>query len=67
VLVNPWTSPLIVDLGRNFRRIAGIVDPVTNDGLTGSQVTVGAQDARFLIGDDMHPPAPINDLHVVPH
>lgn len=67
VLVNPWTSALTVDLGRNFRRVAGLVDPAINDGLTGSQITIGGQDARFLIGDDMHPPASINDLHVVPH
>jgi putative glycosyl hydrolase-like family 15 (GHL15) protein/carbohydrate binding protein with CBM4/9 domain len=66
VLVNPGMSALTVDLGRPYQRIAGVVDPLVNDGLPGSLITVGAQDARFLLGDDLSSPAPVVDLRAVP-
>ena len=66
VLVNPAASALTVDLGRPYRRIAGVVDPGVNDGLPGSLITVGAEDARFLLGDDLASPAPVLDLRAVP-
>jgi hypothetical protein len=68
VLVNPGPSGLTVDLGGTFRRIAGVVDPVTNDGLPGALVTVGPSDARFMLGTgaDAAPPARILDLRQVP-
>jgi putative glycosyl hydrolase-like family 15 (GHL15) protein/carbohydrate binding protein with CBM4/9 domain len=66
VLVNPDTSPLTVDLGRPFRRIAGVVDPGVNDGLSGSLITVGGEDARFLLGNDVTSPGAVLDLHPVP-
>ncbi len=66
VLVNPASSALTVDLGRTYRRIAGVVDPGVNDGLPGSLITVGAADARFLIGDDRTSPSLVLDLHPVP-
>ena len=65
VLVNPATVDLTVDLGRTFRRIAGAVDRVVNDGLPGAQVTVGAQDALFLLGDDQTSPAQVIDLRPI--
>lgn len=67
VMVNPSSATLTVDLGRTFQRIAGVVDPYINDGLPSSQVTIAPRDARFLIGDDMRPPAPVLDLHPVQH
>jgi len=66
VLVNPSFNTLTADLGRTFRRIAGVMDPAVNDGMPSSQITIGPQDARFLLGDDMLPPAPVLDLHPVP-
>ena len=66
VLVNPAWSPLTVDMGRPYRRIAGVVDPVVNDGLSASQITVGGEDARFLLGGDVTAPGAVLDLHPVP-
>ncbi len=66
VLVNPGPSALTVDLGGTFRRIAGVVDPVNNDGMPGAFVTVGPSDARFLLGSDATPPARVVDLRPVP-
>ena len=45
---------------------AGVVDPAANDGLPGAFVTVGASDARFLLGDDATPPGRVLDLRPVP-
>ncbi|MGH7731815.1 MAG: carbohydrate binding domain-containing protein [Candidatus Eiseniibacteriota bacterium] len=67
VLVNPGPSALTADLGRTYRRIAGVVDPGVNDGLPGSLITLGAEDARFLLGDDVTPPGTVLDLRPVPH
>ncbi len=66
VLVNPSSNALTVDLGRTYRRIAGVVDPAINDGLPGSLITVGPADARLLIGDDLTAPGPVLDLRSVP-
>lgn len=66
VLVNPGPSALTVDLGGTFRRIAGVVDPVNNDGMPGAFVTVGPSDARFLLGSDATPPARVLDLRPAP-
>uniref|UniRef100_A0A832MKE0 CBM-cenC domain-containing protein n=1 Tax=Eiseniibacteriota bacterium TaxID=2212470 RepID=A0A832MKE0_UNCEI len=65
VLVNPSGSALTAPLGRPFRKIAGTVDPVTNDGSTVTSVTVPARDAVFLIGTDVVPPDAVRDLRVV--
>ena len=66
VLVNPAGTPLTVDLGRPYRRIAGVVDAVVNDGLSGSMITVGGEDARFLLGNDVTAPGAILDMRPVP-
>lgn len=66
VLVNPGWSPLTVDLGRPYRRIAGVVDAVVNDGLSGSLITVGGEDARFLLGNDVTAPGAILDMRPEP-
>jgi hypothetical protein len=66
VLVNPAAQPMTVTLERNYRKILGTSDPVTNDGSTVAQVTVNPSDAQFLIGDDHTPPAAIQDLQPGP-
>jgi hypothetical protein len=62
VLVNPSAWGLTVPLERQFRKILGSVVPSTNNGSLVNSVTVPAQDAVFLIGDDQIPPAAIRDL-----
>jgi hypothetical protein len=62
VLVNPSDEDLAAPLERQYRRILGTVDPVTNDGSLVTQAVVPASDALFLIGDDQIPPANIGDL-----
>ncbi len=49
VLVNPTATPLTLLLDQPYRRILGTADPVINDGSGGSQFTVPANDALFLI------------------
>jgi Hypothetical glycosyl hydrolase family 15 len=66
VLVNPAAQSLTVPLEREFRRITGVSDPLTNNGAIVTQVTVPASDARFLIGDDQIAPEAINDLRPIP-
>ena len=62
VLVNPSQTSLTLPLEREFRRIAGSVAPSVNDGQRVTQVSVPAQDALFLIGQDVIPPGAILDL-----
>jgi Carbohydrate binding domain/Hypothetical glycosyl hydrolase family 15 len=62
VLVNPSSYNLTIPLERSFRKILGTVDPGVNNGATVNQVTVPANDALFLIGDDRIPPAAVKDL-----
>jgi hypothetical protein len=66
LLLNTGTSPLTVDMGRTFRRIAGVRDPAVNDGLPATLISVGAEDARFLLGDDFASPRRVLDLRAVP-
>jgi hypothetical protein len=66
VLVNPSGTPMTVPLERPFRKIAGSVSPEVNDGSTVTSVTVPPSDAIFLIGDDVTPPAAVNNLHASP-
>jgi hypothetical protein len=66
VLVNPSATSQTAPLERQFRKITGTVDPVTNSGQIVSQVTLAPSDALFLIGDDRIPPAPIGDLAPTP-
>jgi hypothetical protein len=67
ILLNPSNGDLTVPLEREYRRIRGLVDPLTNDGARVTQVTVRAQDALFLLGgEDVTPPATIDDLRVDP-
>ena len=61
VLVNPWSTPMDVALGRSYRRIQGVADPTRNDGAVVTAVTVPPSDALFLIGDGM-PPNGVVDL-----
>jgi molybdopterin converting factor small subunit len=49
VLVNPNAVPLPVLLDQPYRRIRGVVDPLTNDGAEGAQTTVAPNDALFLV------------------
>ena len=68
VLVNPSSTGLTVPLEHEYRRISGLVDPAANDGALVTQITVPANDARFLIGQDLIPPNTIQDLQVfTPH
>jgi hypothetical protein len=66
VLVNPATGPLTAPLERTFRKLTGLVDPTINNGQSVTQVTVGGQDALFLLGTDAMAPSPVGDLHIVP-
>ena len=66
VLVNPASTAMTAPLERDFRKILGIRDLATNDGSTVTQVTVGASDALFLIGDDRIAPAAVQDLQPGP-
>ncbi len=66
VLVNPSNEVLTVPLEREFKKIQGFADPVTNDGSLVTQVTVNPSDALFLIGDDRIAPATTQDLQVGP-
>jgi hypothetical protein len=66
VLVNPAGTAMTAPLERDFRRILGTRDLATNNGATVTQVTVGASDALFLIGDDRTPPAAVQDLQPGP-
>jgi len=66
VLVNPSGTAQTAPLERQYRKITGTVDPVTNNGQLVTQVTVAPSDAIFLIGDDRIPPAPIGDLAPTP-
>lgn len=66
VLVNPTFTPLTVPLERTFRKILGTVAPTVNNGGSTTQVSLGSEDALFLIGDDFIPPAPVTDMHPVP-
>ncbi len=65
VLVNPSLYTLTAPLGRQYRKILGTADPVTNDGSVISQVTIAASDALFLLNADMIPPAAVQDLRIV--
>jgi hypothetical protein len=67
VLVNPANASMTVPLGQSYRRILGYRDPFTNDGSTITTVTVPPMDARFLIGQDITPPAPVTDLKPSPN
>ncbi|MBX7138032.1 MAG: hypothetical protein K1X83_08620 [Oligoflexia bacterium] len=49
VFVNPEYVPLTFDLERPFRKIRGIRDAAINDGSSVTTVTIGAQDALFLL------------------
>ena len=66
VLVNPAAQPMTVPLERDFRKIQGTRDAVTNDGSIVNQVTVYPSDALFLIGDDRIAPSAIMDLQPGP-
>jgi hypothetical protein len=66
VLVNPASQSMTVDLGRDYRKILGTLDPATNDGSTVTQTTVPPSDALFLIGDDRIAPSAIMDLQPGP-
>src|SRR5439155_24504155 len=66
VLVNPGITPLTVPLGANYRHILGLLDPLTNNGLVSNTVTVGGNDALFLLKGDLARPAPIQDLRFGP-
>ena len=66
MLVNPSAQVLTTTLEREYRKILGTRDPVTNDGSRVTQVTVNPSDALFLIGDDHTPPAAIQDLQPGP-
>ncbi|MBI1795838.1 MAG: carbohydrate binding domain-containing protein [Candidatus Eisenbacteria bacterium] len=67
VLVNPSLLPLTVPLEKTFHHLAGIVAPTVNDGSSVNAVTLGAEDALFLISNDNVPPRPVTDLTPVPH
>lgn len=66
VLVNPSSNTLGVPLGGTFTKIAGTVDPATNDGASITQASIPPSDALFLIGSDFIPPADIDDLTALP-
>jgi len=68
VLVNPSNSAQAAPLGGTWRKIAGIEDPVTNDGSLVTTATVNPSDALFLVttSSDLVPPASITDAHVKP-
>lgn len=66
VLVNPSNQIMTVTLERDYKKIRGARDPVTNDGSTVTQATVNPSDAMFLIGDDRTPPAAVIDLQPGP-
>jgi hypothetical protein len=66
VLVNPANTPMTAPLERPYRKILGSVSPEVNDGSTVTSVTIGPSDALFLLGDDIVPPAPVNNLRRVP-
>ena len=66
VLVNPTSLNLTVPLERRFYKIRGISDPATNDGSSGQQFAVRANDALFLLGSDQVKPASVLDLHIEP-
>ena len=55
VLVNPSAQVMAVPLERNFRKILGARDPVTNNGSIVTSATVNPSDALFLI-DGAHIP-----------
>lgn len=63
VLVNPGAASLTVSLEREFHRLLGNRDTAVNNGAAITQVTVPSNDALFLIGSDVVPPAGISDLH----
>lgn len=48
-LVNPTTAPITLDLESGLFRIAGVIDPVTNDGTAVTRVTLPAQDGLVLL------------------
>lgn len=69
VLVNPSDSPMTVTLEKQYKKILGIHDPVTNDGSLVSSVTLaGAQfnnavgDALFLLNVDLTAPSAVSNL-----
>ena len=66
VLINPGDVALTVPLERDFKKIAGLVDPAFNDGARVTQVTIGPSDALFLIGTDRISPRDITDLRRIP-
>jgi hypothetical protein len=66
VLVNPGGTALTLPLERPYQKLTGIVDPLTNNGASVTQVTLQPSDALFLIGTDIIPPAAIGDMRVVP-
>lgn len=66
VLVNPAGIPMTVPLATMFQRITGLVDPIVNAGGLVNLVTVGGNDAMFLLSDDRVRPAAIQDLRILP-
>lgn len=67
VIVNPSNDAWVqVPLDRDYKRIVGVRDPITNDGTVVSVAELQPQDALFLVGDDVHAPATIRDLRVRP-
>lgn len=48
-LVNPTSSPFTIPLGGVYYRLDGTVDPITNNGMSTSQVTLAAEDGLVLL------------------
>jgi hypothetical protein len=66
VLVNPAAQTMTVSLERDFKKILGTRDVITNDGSIVTQATIFPSDALFLIGDDRIAPDPVMDLQPGP-
>ena len=48
-LVNPNTAPITLDIEPGFRRIAGTVDPGTNNGQSATHIVLGGEDGLVLL------------------
>lgn len=49
VLVNPTAAAVTVTIEAGYKRIAGIQDPITNDGMAATTITIAANDGIILL------------------
>jgi len=66
MLLNPTSATITMTLERTYYKILGTLNPTLNDGTAVSSVTLGANDAIFLLDRDLAAPSAVVDLQTTP-